>query len=76
MWYERFNIIVTSLTKDYLPANWAIYKPTIVEISTYLGTIGFFVIGVLLFFRYFPMIAISEIKGVMKYNKAPGKNKE
>jgi molybdopterin-containing oxidoreductase family membrane subunit len=73
MWYERFNIIITSLTKDYLPANWAVYKPTIVEIFTYLGTIGFFTIGVLFFFRYFPMIAISEIKGVMKYNKVPDK---
>jgi molybdopterin-containing oxidoreductase family membrane subunit len=64
MWYERFNIVITSLSRDYLPANWATYKPTIVEIGTYVGTLGIFIVGVLLFFRYIPMIAISEVKSV------------
>ena len=69
MWFERFNIVVTSLSKDFLPANWAPYHPTLIEVGIYVGTLGFFILGVLLFFRYIPMIAISEIKGVMKYNK-------
>ncbi len=69
MWFERFNIVVTSLSKDFLPANWAPYHPTLTEVGIYVGTLGFFTLGVLLFFRYIPMIAISEIKGVMKYNK-------
>jgi molybdopterin-containing oxidoreductase family membrane subunit len=69
MWYERYNIVVTSLSRDYLPANWANYSPTWVEIGIFAGTIGLFVVGVLFFFRYIPMIAISEIKGVSKFNK-------
>jgi len=69
MWFERFNIVVTSLSKDFLPANWAPYHASWVEIGTYVGTLGFFTLGVLFFFRYIPMIAISEIKGVLKFNK-------
>jgi Ni/Fe-hydrogenase subunit HybB-like protein len=64
MWFERFNIVITSLTKDYLPSNWVSYKPTIIDVGVYVGTIGIFVCGVLLFIRYIPMMAISELKGV------------
>jgi molybdopterin-containing oxidoreductase family membrane subunit len=64
MWFERFNIVITSLTKDYLPSNWVVYKPTIIDIGVYVGTIGIFLCGVLLFIRYIPMMAISELKSV------------
>ena len=33
----------------------------------YIGTLGIFIFGVLLFFKYIPMIAISEVKAVNKY---------
>lgn len=69
MWYERFNIVVTSLSKNYLPASWAAYHPTMVEIGFFVGTLGMFTAGVLLFFRYIPQIAISEVKMVAKFNK-------
>lgn len=71
MWFERFNIVVTSLAKDYLPSAWADYTPTFVEIAVFLGTIGIFATGVLLFFRYIPMIAVHEVKMVnkLKVNK-------
>ncbi len=75
MWFERFNIVVTSLTKDFLPANWAPYHPSLIEVGIYVGTLGFFMLGVLLFFRYIPMIAMSEIKGVMKFNKTKADKK-
>lgn len=75
MWYERFNIVVTSLAKDYLPSNWATYQPSFVEVCLYLGTIGIFVAGVLLFFRYVPMIAISEVKSVFKFGNRETKKK-
>ena len=65
MWFERFNIVVTSLSKDFLPSNWVDYSPTYIEIGVYVGTLGLFATGVLLFFRYIPMIAISEIKSVL-----------
>ena len=69
MWFERFNIVVTSLSRDYLPATWAPYTPSLVEIGFFAGTLGMFALGVLLFFRYIPMIAISELKSVAKFDK-------
>jgi Ni/Fe-hydrogenase subunit HybB-like protein len=73
MWFERFNIVVTSLSRDYLPSSWASYSPTWVEVGFFIGTLGMFITGVLLFFRFIPMIAISEIKSVAKFDK-PQKN--
>jgi molybdopterin-containing oxidoreductase family membrane subunit len=64
MWFERFVIIVTSLHRDYLPSNWAYFTPTWVDIWTFIGTFGLFMTLFLLFMRFLPMIAISEVKGV------------
>jgi molybdopterin-containing oxidoreductase family membrane subunit len=64
MWLERYNIVVTSLSKDFLPSNWVSYSPTIIDIGVFVGTIGLFGTGVLLFMRYIPMMAISELKSV------------
>jgi Ni/Fe-hydrogenase subunit HybB-like protein len=65
MWFERFVIIVTSLAQDYMPSSWTYFKPTIWDVSTFLGTFGLFFTMFLLFIRYLPMISMAEIKGVM-----------
>jgi molybdopterin-containing oxidoreductase family membrane subunit len=62
MWTERFNIIVTSLHRDFLPSSWAMYRPTIVDWSIYAGTLGFFGLLFLLFLRFVPSVAASEVK--------------
>jgi Ni/Fe-hydrogenase subunit HybB-like protein len=69
MWFERFNIVITSLSKDYLPSAWASYSPSLIEVGTYVGTIGIFLAGVLMFFRYIPMIAVSEVKSIRDIGK-------
>jgi len=66
MWFERFVIVVTSLSKDYLPSNWTDYSPTLIEVLLYLGTLGLFGVGVLAFFKWVPMIAASEVKSILK----------
>jgi molybdopterin-containing oxidoreductase family membrane subunit len=67
MWFERFVIIVTSLYRDYLPSSWPYYySPTIWEIGFYLGTFGLFFTCFFLFAKYFPTIAVAEIKYVLK----------
>jgi molybdopterin-containing oxidoreductase family membrane subunit len=38
------------------------YHPTWVDIWTYIGTIGIFTSLFLLFIRFLPMIAMSEVK--------------
>jgi molybdopterin-containing oxidoreductase family membrane subunit len=64
MWFERFVIIVGSLYQDFLPANWHEYFPTWVDIGTYAGTLGAFFTMYLLFVRFLPVIAVSEVKSL------------
>ncbi len=67
MWFERFVIIVTSVYRDYLPSSWATYyRPTIWEVGFYLGTFGLFFTCYFLFIKFFPVIALAEIKHILK----------
>jgi molybdopterin-containing oxidoreductase family membrane subunit len=66
MWFERFVIIVTSLYRDYLPSSWTYYSPTWTEMGFYIGTFGLFFTCFFLFAKYFPVVAIAEIKFVLK----------
>jgi molybdopterin-containing oxidoreductase family membrane subunit len=65
MWLERFVIIVTSLHRDFLPSSWAMYSPTIFDISMFTGTIGFFFTLIYLFVRFVPMISIFEVRTLL-----------
>jgi molybdopterin-containing oxidoreductase family membrane subunit len=65
MWFERFVIVVSSLAQDFLPASWAYYKPTFWDITTFVGSFGLFLTLFLLFVRYLPMVATSELKAVL-----------
>jgi molybdopterin-containing oxidoreductase family membrane subunit len=64
MWFERFVIICTSLTRDFLPTSWGYFSPTIVDIFTFVGTFGIFSALFLLFIRFLPMMAMAELKAV------------
>ncbi len=67
MWFERFVIIVTSLYREYIPSGWSTYyTPTIWEIGFYLGTFGLFFTFYFLFSKFFPVIALAEIKHILK----------
>jgi Ni/Fe-hydrogenase subunit HybB-like protein len=69
MWFERFVIIVTSIYRDYVPSSWSTYyAPTIWEVGFYLGTFGLFFTCFFLFSKFFPVIAIAEIKHILKKN--------
>jgi molybdopterin-containing oxidoreductase family membrane subunit len=70
MWFERFVIIVTSLHRDFLPSNWASYRPTSIEVATLLGSFGLFFTCFLIFCRILPMIAMAEVKGVVAHERA------
>jgi Ni/Fe-hydrogenase subunit HybB-like protein len=65
MWFERFVIIATSLARSFLPAQWSYYNPTRYDVGLFVGTLGLFFTLFLLFFRFAPVIAISEVKGAM-----------
>jgi molybdopterin-containing oxidoreductase family membrane subunit len=65
MWFERFVIVVSSLSQDFLPSSWAYYKPTWVDILTFVGSFGLFFTLFLLFVRFLPIVAMAEVKGVL-----------
>jgi molybdopterin-containing oxidoreductase family membrane subunit len=64
MWFERFVITMT-LANDFMPSSWDYYLPTRWDVTLFLGSWGLFFTLLFLFIKFLPMIAISEIKGVM-----------
>jgi Ni/Fe-hydrogenase subunit HybB-like protein len=62
MWMERFVLITTNLSRDYLPSKWGAYVPTIWDYATLLGTIGLFFAMMFLFLRLLPAIANFEMR--------------
>lgn len=75
MWFERYVIIVTSLHRDYIPSSWTMFHPTFVDLGVFIGTIGIFFTLFLLFARYFPVLALNELKSILKISGESYKNK-
>ncbi|HEY0246412.1 MAG TPA: NrfD/PsrC family molybdoenzyme membrane anchor subunit, partial [Mucilaginibacter sp.] len=75
MWFERFVIIVTSLHRDYIPSSWAMFYPTWVDVSVFIGSIGVFFTLFLLFLRVLPSIAMAEVKLLVKSSSEQAKKK-
>jgi molybdopterin-containing oxidoreductase family membrane subunit len=70
MWFERFVIIVTSLSRSFLPSTWNYFKPTLLDFTTFIGSFGLFFTLFLLFVRFFPAIAMFEVKGASPHAHA------
>jgi len=68
MWFERFVIVISSLSSDFLPSSWDYYKPTWVDLLTLLGSFGLFFTLFFLFIRYLPMIAMAEVKAILPHH--------
>lgn len=64
MWFERFVIIVGGLYRNYLPSSVHIYIPTFWDWVFLFGSFGLFFTLYLLFARFFPVIALSELKKI------------
>jgi Ni/Fe-hydrogenase subunit HybB-like protein len=65
MWFERFVIVVTSLSRDFLPSSWGYFRPTPIDLLTLTGSFGLFFTLFLLFVRFLPMISMTEVKGMI-----------
>ena len=65
MWFERYVIIVISLTHEYMPFAWGDYRPSPTEMGILVGSFSWFCFWFLLFVRLLPPVAISEIKEVL-----------
>ena len=76
MWFERFVIIVTSIHRDYTPGAWGEFHPSVTDIGMFVGTIGIFFTLFLLFARYFPVLALNELKTILKVSGESYKNSD
>ncbi len=65
MWFERFVITVSSLSRDFLPSSWGYFKPTPIDWLMLIGSFGLFFTLFLLFCRFLPVVAMAEVKSVM-----------
>jgi Ni/Fe-hydrogenase subunit HybB-like protein len=75
MWFERFVIIVTSLSHEFMPFAWGLYRPSGTEMAIMVGSFGWFFFWFLLFTRILPPVAIAELKEVLPAPKR-GRRKE
>jgi Ni/Fe-hydrogenase subunit HybB-like protein len=73
MWSERFNIIMQSLAHEYIPYSWGAYNFSWTDIGITLGAFGWFGMFMTVFCKFFPAIAITEIKEILP---APKRNAE
>jgi molybdopterin-containing oxidoreductase family membrane subunit len=62
MWFERFNIIVISLAKDFDPYAFGLYSPTLIEWGITLGSFGWFFTYYLGFTKTLPALSVTELK--------------
>jgi Ni/Fe-hydrogenase subunit HybB-like protein len=65
MWLERFIIIVTSLSRDFLPSSWGHYVATRWDYAIFFGTLGFFATAIFIFIRIMPSISIFEMRTLL-----------
>jgi len=65
MWFERFVIVVTSLSRDFLPSSWDMFYPTLTDYAILIGSFGLFFTLVLLFTKTLPVVSIAEVKAVV-----------
>ncbi len=65
MWFERFVIVVPSLSHEFEPWQWGTYAPTWVDYSILLGSFGWFFMWFLLFMKQLPVMALAEIKEIV-----------
>ncbi|MFK7873549.1 MAG: NrfD/PsrC family molybdoenzyme membrane anchor subunit [Oligoflexales bacterium] len=73
MWFERYNIIVSSLVEDFVPGSWGHYEPSWYEIAITIGSFGWFFTWLLIFTRFFPLVSMSELKLIMPKPMNPKK---
>jgi molybdopterin-containing oxidoreductase family membrane subunit len=50
------------------------HYPSHIDIGVYVGTIGIFFVFFLLFARYFPVLALNEVKSILKSSGESYKN--
>uniref|UniRef100_UPI003341B207 NrfD/PsrC family molybdoenzyme membrane anchor subunit n=1 Tax=Gemmatimonas sp. TaxID=1962908 RepID=UPI003341B207 len=65
MWFERFVIVVPSLSHEFEPWQWGTYTPSWIDMGFLVGSFGWFFMWFLLFVKQMPVMAIMELKEIV-----------
>jgi molybdopterin-containing oxidoreductase family membrane subunit len=65
MWFERYEIVVTSLHRPHIPSAWGVFHGTFWDWSTLIGTVGLFLTGLLVAIRFLPVISLHEMRSLV-----------
>ncbi|MDD2941624.1 MAG: polysulfide reductase NrfD [bacterium] len=65
MWLERFNIIFTSLSREFVPSAWGEYNFSWTEFFITIGSFGWFFTLLIIFIKFFPSMSLTEIKEIL-----------
>ncbi|HEX4195994.1 MAG TPA: NrfD/PsrC family molybdoenzyme membrane anchor subunit [Caulobacteraceae bacterium] len=60
MWLERILIILETLSHDYLPSSWRLFRPSLTDGAILAGSLGFFALLFLILARIAPLVSIHE----------------
>lgn len=66
MWFERAEIVITSLRRTHLPSAWGDFHGTYWDLITLVGSVGFFLFGMLLIVRLIPVVSMSEMRDLVQ----------
>ncbi|MBW2449008.1 MAG: polysulfide reductase NrfD, partial [Deltaproteobacteria bacterium] len=65
MWYERFVIIISSVSRDFIPHAWGLYSPTMIEFGIMFGAFCLFFFLFFLFVKHLPSVSMTEMKEIL-----------
>ncbi|MES0212521.1 polysulfide reductase NrfD [Mesorhizobium sp. M0028] len=72
MWIERYVIVVTGPSRDYLPSSWGEQSLRWLDFGILFGSIGTFLALVFLFIRILPAITIFEVEELAEERGSAG----
>jgi len=72
MWFERFVIIVVSLSHEFEPYAMGHYTPSWVDWTILAGSFGWFFMWFLLFAKNFPTVSVTEVKEIIPLPRRKG----
>jgi Ni/Fe-hydrogenase subunit HybB-like protein len=62
MWFERYEIVITSLHRPRLPSAWGNFAGTFWDWALFAGTWGLFLTLFFLAIRVFPVVSMAEMR--------------
>ncbi|HEX5431310.1 MAG TPA: NrfD/PsrC family molybdoenzyme membrane anchor subunit [Bryobacteraceae bacterium] len=72
MWEERYMLMVTSLSRDFMPSSWANFAATAEDNALLYGSIGLFLTIVFLLVRLLPIVPMYPVRELLPYSKPGG----